>query len=227
MEDVCSSRLLQGEEAWSTKCSSVGLPAVPSPAARQACARLARDLPPTFLPLVRLYDSLFPSLCVFALKLQLPLHCLFAASYVSSFTRLDTFRVAASAVHDRVTLAPHVRPRSLNLSLACELLAAWQPTVCTRALSPFWRRWLPCLRGQPTSRRNRHTSFSKSSRNPYAVTRVWYQVVADAAQVDAWTTTLAILQSGSEPENKLFAATTLKGKVSAPQTVRLARHQYV
>jgi hypothetical protein len=40
---------------------------------------------------------------------------------------------------------------------------------------------------------------------------VWYY-----PQTSAWATTITILQSDAEPDVKLFAATTLRGKVSLP-----------
>lgn len=55
----------------------------------------------------------------------------------------------------------------------------------------------------------------RSSRNLY-VSSMIDTCSANSLQVEAWTTTHALLQSPDVPvEAKLFAATTLKGKVRA------------
>jgi len=66
-------------------------------------------------------------------------------------------------------------------------------------------------------RRNKHTNILKTSRSLYVIqlsNAPFLAVLMHTLQPEAWTVTFSVLQAAeTSPEAKLFAATTLKGKV--------------
>lgn len=85
-----------------------------------------------------------------------------------------------------------------------------------RTRNRFWQRLLSCRATRRRVRSPRRTAIWKLSRNR-CVRHQFQRSPSDRTQEAAWPATMGILTSAdSSNESKLFAATTMKGKVGRP-----------